>query len=586
MKKLLLSFLAFATVLTSVAQVTFLINPPSVNAGGYSLTWADAAGGDWSMPDPTDPANAVEDTVVIYRDTLACAPALNASEIDGQIAMVFRTDCQFGVKAFNAQNAGAVAVIIVNDEPGLVNMAGGTDGPNVTIPVIMVETNTGDLLYDEITNGGTVTAFIGNKFGYFGDDIGISQSDVLRARQFATPIGLAADNTEFSVPLGAWIYNYGANDQTNVSINATVTLAGNVIYDEDVLAGTLLSTDSIWVALPVFSMATYSQDYYSVEYTVSSDATDEFDFDNEVNADFMFTENEYSYGTVDPVTSMPVVGQYTRINEFSVVFGACTHFSDPNASRKAALGMTFSATTGTDISLINELITLEVFEWNDPVTDFNDDDFNISQLDGIAQGEYIYSEDLQEEQIYIPFTNPSNTSEETPIVLEDNKHYLFCVQSNSEEVFIGYDNTLDYDENIRGIDNDGVTFHGDGHITTVGRSNNNWTSLAFGTDLSASTLINMVDVTELGIEQEETVKLDNAYPNPAVDMITVPLNGLTGVGTLNIVDVSGKVVYNEQVNLSASKLMIDVTDIPSGMYVFNLNLENGKRSTFNVVVSK
>ena len=367
MKKLLLSFVALVATVTAMAQVSFIIFPPSANAGGYPLTYADDLGGDWSVPDPLDPNNAVEDTLVIYRDTLACTPATNAQDIDGQIAVVWRTDCQFGVKAFNAQNAGARAVVIVNNNGAPVGMAGGTDGLNVTIPVVMVSTSTGNLIHDEITNGGTVTAFIGNKTGYYQNDLGIYPKDVLRPRQFALPVDLAADDTEFSVPLGAWIFNYGVNDQTNIILSGTVTAGGSTLYNESATAiPSLLSGDSIYVALPLYSSPTYSQDYYEIEYSVRYDVADDFDFDNNLNADFMLTEDEFAYAQVDQATVQPIARQYTQSGAFTQSWGNCIHFTNPNASRKAALGLTFyAAANDPDGSLLNEFVTFEVFEWTD-----------------------------------------------------------------------------------------------------------------------------------------------------------------------------------------------------------------------------
>ena len=57
--------------------------------------------------------------------------------------MIDRGICQFGKKALNAQNAGAVAALICN-VPGVnggdgeegVSMSGGLDGLDVTIPAI------------------------------------------------------------------------------------------------------------------------------------------------------------------------------------------------------------------------------------------------------------------------------------------------------------------------------------------------------------------------------------------------------------------------------------------------------------------
>ncbi|MDX1349685.1 MAG: PA domain-containing protein, partial [Putridiphycobacter sp.] len=435
MKKLLLSLVASAITLVSFAQVSFYVNPPSSNSGNYSVTWADDAGADWAMPDPTDPANAVEDTLVIVQgvDSLGCDPLTNSADVAGHIALIWRGACEFGTKALNAQNAGAIAVVIVNNSGEPVGMGGGADGINVTIPVVMISTSTGQLLYDEIMGGNDVSVFIGNKFGYFANDIGVGQKDVLRARQFATPIALAANDTEFSVPVGAWVYNFGTNNQTNVTLNAKVSLGATVLYDETSTAvANLASGDSVWIPLPTFSETSYMQDYYTMVYSITSDSPDDFVDDNALNADFMFTNNGYTYASTDPVTSLPKPNQFFQSSAFTSSWGACMHFADPNASRKAALGLTFSATSSTGTSLADEIVAVEAYEWTDPITDLTDPGFSIATINLLAVGEFTYTTDSQEVNIYMPFTEP--------LVLEDNKDYIFCATSTSQNVFLGYDN--------------------------------------------------------------------------------------------------------------------------------------------------
>jgi extracellular elastinolytic metalloproteinase len=70
----------------------------------------------------------------------ACSTITNNVAIAGKIAMVDRSSsCTFGVQALNAQNAGAIAVIICNNATGAnFAMSGGASGASVTIPVVMV----------------------------------------------------------------------------------------------------------------------------------------------------------------------------------------------------------------------------------------------------------------------------------------------------------------------------------------------------------------------------------------------------------------------------------------------------------------
>ena len=77
--------------------------------------------------------------------TLGCNSLVNASEIAGKIAVVDRGECFFTVKVKNAQDAGAVAVIVVNNEPtGLPPMGG--DDETISIPSAGISQADGELI--------------------------------------------------------------------------------------------------------------------------------------------------------------------------------------------------------------------------------------------------------------------------------------------------------------------------------------------------------------------------------------------------------------------------------------------------------
>lgn len=78
------------------------------------------------------------------QPSMGCGQVLN--DVSGKVAMIDRGVCEFGTKALNAQNAGAVAVIIcnvagVNGGTGeeILGMAAGEDGGTVSIPVIAMK---------------------------------------------------------------------------------------------------------------------------------------------------------------------------------------------------------------------------------------------------------------------------------------------------------------------------------------------------------------------------------------------------------------------------------------------------------------
>jgi hypothetical protein len=80
--------MAFSTQVN--AQLVVLGEAPAAAEGSYTFTYSDTWGADM---DTTE----VSAMVVLYRaavasDTLACAVASNAAELDGKIAMLYRGD--------------------------------------------------------------------------------------------------------------------------------------------------------------------------------------------------------------------------------------------------------------------------------------------------------------------------------------------------------------------------------------------------------------------------------------------------------------------------------------------------------------
>lgn len=87
------------------------------------------------------------------NSTLGCEELINAEELRGKIAVFDRGNCEFSAKALRAQNAGAQACIIINNTTGLVQMAPGSAGNQIRIPVLMITQADGNSLRDQILNG-------------------------------------------------------------------------------------------------------------------------------------------------------------------------------------------------------------------------------------------------------------------------------------------------------------------------------------------------------------------------------------------------------------------------------------------------
>ena len=77
----------------------------------------------------------------------------NVAFLNGKIAVIRRGDCEFGSKVLAAENAGAVAVIMVNNVAGdPITMGPGAEGDAVTIPSIMLSQADGETIIASLAN--------------------------------------------------------------------------------------------------------------------------------------------------------------------------------------------------------------------------------------------------------------------------------------------------------------------------------------------------------------------------------------------------------------------------------------------------
>ncbi|MBK7965769.1 MAG: M36 family metallopeptidase [Bacteroidetes bacterium] len=147
----------------------FNIDSPVGIAGSYGA--ADATFG------PGLPSTPITANIELLVDNTSpvndgCETVVNAAQLAGKIVLVDRGTCSFAIKVEAAQNAGALAVIVVNNVGGAPFQMGGTSA-TITIPSIMISQADGNLIKAElllgsvvgtISNGGGVSVDIDGDF--------------------------------------------------------------------------------------------------------------------------------------------------------------------------------------------------------------------------------------------------------------------------------------------------------------------------------------------------------------------------------------------------------------------------------------
>jgi hypothetical protein len=592
MKKLLLSFSIIAATFAANAQVSFTVLSPGGIAGDYNFEWADPAGGDWGTPDFNVANTNVQGFVTLATDGTAgnsttptghplaneaCNPLVNNTDMDpsndmtGQIAILYRGTCEFGAKALNAQNAGAIAVIIVNHSGDPVGMGGGASGTSVTIPVVMLSTLDGEALMAQLLNG-PVEVFIGNKQNLYANDMGAKDGEAI-----VSDFGGAHSAIYNGFTPGIQVYNFGSLDNS-VVVTATIDSPGGAVdYTSTVGPFFLASGDtlSIFDGNPEsfdpwnLGIGNYPNGEYTLTYSLSIDGgTDEDLVDNTKTYTFRVNDEVISLSNLD-ASNMPVATDYPFNAE--VNYRACMMFQEPNASTLAARGLYFIPYTDTaEFMLEGAEYLIYAYEWNDTWTDVTTPGFTafseyVTALDLVTIANYVVDSDDETGQVaYIDFDNP--------FIMVDNQRYLFCIEPTdmSNEISIGYDRSVDYDGNY------GIYLQPISPVFVDDTWYTGWSGLS-----APSIGLRTMDPASVSLNELADFAV-SAYPNPATDNVTITVSD-KGNGTVVVSDLSGKVVMTTSSDFSNGQSTLSISAFESGMYIFNVTMENGATAQFNIV---
>jgi len=602
MKKILLTILTIATCSAAYSQVVCAGVSPASIQGNYDYgvqvacgQWPgevdDATWGTWAGLDFNNPGDFIQGELMLVEDgTPGTNPQGNpisqegcntlTNNLSGKIAIVYRNTCWFSTKVFYAQEAGAIGVIVVNREAGIIGMLGNTDiqngplGADCHIPAVFLDKTDGEALIAEMGNG-PVTMFIGNKLGAYANDVGAVKGEYL-----VSPFGGAHNLLFDGFEPGIQVYNFGSADQTDVVINATIDGPGGNVYDETVGPLALLSGDTVSVFpgntdfFPAWQLGigNYTDGDYTLTYTISITGTpDESSFDNVYTSDFKIQDEHISLSRLN-LANMPVSNSYP--SNSTSEYQSCMMFQDANASALAIQGMYFTPHTDT---AANELAGAEIFanvyQWDDGWVDLDDPNYQFDpatndafqNLNLITFGtHYPASNDDVDDIAYVGFN--------TPFGMVDNQRYLFCLQTfESATISFGYDSGISYDGNEGIFRQPTSPVHIDGQWYTGGWSGSSATSIALKT----------FDPAELGLIEEGHL-IGNAFPNPSTGVVTVSIDA-SGDANISVTDIAGKVAMNSNVTFNNGLTKVDMSSLESGVYIFNITLENGQTSQFNVI---
>lgn len=558
------------------AQVVCFVTEPLTVRGNYTIGLPTSG---WGFDIDTI---LVTGQLVVARsaggvaagDSLGCDTTLvNASAVAGKIAVLYRGACEFGVKALAAQRAGAIGVVIINNATEIINLGGGGVGPQVTIPIVMITNSDGAALRPFIDDDSTV-AVIGNKAGFFGNDVGMTLADLVRPMEWAIPAHQVVNAGDYTAILGADVVNYGQNARTNVELNVQVEFddlsgsAPSVVYNQTATAATLASGDTAFLTTPAFDPAQYGKGKYTIMYSTSGNGTEDFDADNDVSTEFHITDSLYSKGRLDTVPHPVATGGIRPALTSGITWEMGNAFyTGPRGNHAVVTKAHWQATAGTGLSLVNETFAFFVYAWDDM-----DGNFVPSALEVNVIGEGFYTYTANDAYIVKEAEILDINTGQVGVRLDSNAKYIFALAytGNQELTYVGTDNQVLYGAtriaNQRSIEPFFV-----GGAWGVG-----FTSGSIGNyriDMITST----VDVKE--VVSDLKMKM---YPNPAQEEINVRLSsdGLMGNVNYEIRDISGRAVKRgvHQVDADGLIFKADLSGLDAGMYFMHVNSNRGSNT--------
>jgi hypothetical protein len=127
-----------------------IVNSPSILAGNYVAKQNSFNPGRVDLPITP---SFLQSDLVLYLDSFGgtsegCVSPSNRADLNGKIVILRRGSCNFVVKVKAAQNAGAIAVIVVNNVDSDLIMSGAD--ATINIPAISVSSSIGETIINQM----------------------------------------------------------------------------------------------------------------------------------------------------------------------------------------------------------------------------------------------------------------------------------------------------------------------------------------------------------------------------------------------------------------------------------------------------
>ena len=549
-KNILVLFVMVLFVATSYAQqlthpMQVIITAPSSVAGSYAYGYQT----DWG---PTSLAGPVTGQLQwgydITPDSIACDSIPNNGDLAGKIALVRRGACNFSLKALNAEKAGAIGCVICNNDggTGVINMAGGTFGAQVTIPAVMLSDANCALLAARIAAGDSVSVtfqkpYISGAIVSFDYERPMSQIEVIDS--------MYVDIT-----------NAGATTATNTVTSFTITDPSGTPITTSLTTASLASGATASLAIPVAYTPTVMGQYMVVAKSdmAPNDSIVEY-----------FQIGDYTY-TLDEQGNHNQPFAWIGITDAAFATSN-QRFDMGNVFRVINAGSATHASFSLDntVSYFGEVFTISLYQCPNPVLG-SEADYSTFTLLGIAVDTIDAMDTISNTVVITKPLLDVNTFADS-VNLTAGERYMMVVKYDGANA--GPVNSPRFNSSGSDVVIDlGVTAFTD-RLYMGG----------FGED-SPHPVIRM-HMTGYGTVPSAAVtiltpKTFDVFPNPVSDVlnVAVSLDEMAENMNVNLVDINGRILSTQQFSdTQQENIQFNTTELPAGFYFVRIQTENGVR---------
>ncbi len=384
------------------------------------------------------------------------------------------------------------------------------------------------------------------------------------------------------------IENIGADAQTNVNLNVTVTDAGGaVVYNQDLAYGTITS-DSL-AENQLFPMAwtpdASTPTTYTATYTLTADSTDFDAADNTFSytlniVDSVFSKNTGITGGVSPADD----DSYT----YGTVFyanNAADNGMDPAPNPYYVPSMQFGCSNVSD--MIGRSVDIYLYEWDDIDGDLQIGALGTELFIRTLQTYTFTGGETDDTYITVPMEDFNNPGD--PYYLQANTNYVLAVQyaaaAPGETFFISVSRDYDYRAADLAFETANVTprYRQALDVGNTGDLNGQFGG-AVVPALQMTVLKDVTSTEEVSILPSNALKV---FPSPATDFINVDLDfeEMAEDVTISVYDIKGQLLQTKQMsNVIQDRVNFDVSNYAAGKYLVSIVADNGISSKFFTVV--